>query len=71
MLLTKGIDGEDAAAKKRDQNDLTLIYQNLVEKMLEKVAATTTSIRAWEILQASFRGLERVNEEDTSRNNAR
>ncbi|XP_074567097.1 uncharacterized protein LOC141823749 [Curcuma longa] len=54
------IDVNEASVKKKDQKALTLIHQSLDEKMFEKVAATTTSKQAWETLQASFKGVDKV-----------
>ncbi|XP_074561277.1 uncharacterized protein LOC141817539, partial [Curcuma longa] len=64
--VENGVDENEASAKKKDQKALTLIHQSLDEKMFEKVAAATTSKQAWETLQASFKGVDKVKKDSES-----
>ncbi|KAK2989938.1 hypothetical protein RJ640_013862 [Escallonia rubra] len=48
------------ATRRKDQKALAIIHQSLDDAMLQKVANTTTSKNAWEILQTSHGGVEKV-----------
>ncbi|KAK2980269.1 hypothetical protein RJ640_016947 [Escallonia rubra] len=48
------------AVKKKYQKALAVIHQSLDDAMLQKIANATTSKNAWEILQTSYGGVEKV-----------
>ncbi|XP_074352785.1 uncharacterized protein LOC141691935 [Apium graveolens] len=49
-----------AKIRKQDQQDLSIIHMGLDADMFEKVASTTKSKEAWEILQNNFKGVDKV-----------
>ena len=46
--------------RKKDQHGLSIIHQCLDDFMFEKVANATTSNKAWELLQKSYKGVDKV-----------
>ncbi|KAK2988828.1 hypothetical protein RJ640_022539 [Escallonia rubra] len=48
------------ATRRKDQKALAIIHQSLDDAMLQKVTNATTSKNAWEILQTSHGGVEKV-----------
>ena len=47
------------ASKQKDQIALSFIHQALDEQMFEMIASANNSKQAWEILQNSYKGVEK------------
>ena len=47
-------------SRRKDRKVLFFIYHALDEANFEKVAGTTTSKQAWEILENAYKGIEKV-----------
>ncbi|GJU86553.1 copia-type polyprotein, partial [Tanacetum coccineum] len=57
--------------RKKDQSALMLIYQYLDDVMFKKVANATTFKEAWEILQNTFEGIDKVKKNGESLSDTR
>ncbi|XP_073112278.1 uncharacterized protein [Elaeis guineensis] len=56
----EALTNQQRESRKRDKKVLYFIYQSIDESAFEKIAAATTSKKAWEILQNSYKGVEKV-----------
>lgn len=56
----EGVEKALKELRKKDQKALFLIFQTLEEGNFEKVSSCSTSKEAWDILQNSFRGVEKT-----------
>ncbi len=66
-VIEKGTEGVGATtdkqkheAKVKDKRALSFIYQGVDDANFEKIARATTAKEAWEILQNSFKGGDKV-----------
>ena len=66
-VVEKGVEGIGATtekqkhdAKVKDKRALSFIYQGVDDANFEKIARATTAKEAWEILQNSFKGADKV-----------
>ncbi|XP_073116165.1 uncharacterized protein [Elaeis guineensis] len=56
----EALTNQQRESRKRDKKALYFIYQSIDESAFKKIAAATTSKQAWEILQNSYKGVEKV-----------
>nr|XP_010943412.1 uncharacterized protein LOC105061152 [Elaeis guineensis] len=56
----EALTNQQRESQKRDKKALYFIYQSTDESAFEKIAVATTLKQAWEILQNSYKGVEKV-----------